>query len=248
MQYLMTGIELHPDKGFGITADSYYKSAEHLMTNRFEHYDVTQQAEMPQNFLYRHAIELYLKSLIIIFHRKLKINYGNEPFDSEEPEIFNDGKWRKLYTCHFIDKLYEYWLNNLLLPNIDVLNEKAPKGDWQETKKITYLFPVISKYDQDSSYFRYPITKNSSLDTKKYTMQKFKTTNMDQFIKEIQEQISEAKKGTFTMLLIDDSDNIVEAFKQTEDVLSDVRDALKEVAFYFSCIHIMTRITLCGGM
>lgn len=248
MQYLMTGIELHLDKGFGITADSYYKSAEHLMTNHFEHYDVTQQAEMPQNFLYRHAIELYLKSLIIIFHRKLKINYRNVPFDSEEPEIFTDGKWRKLYTCHFIDKLYEYWLNNLLLPNIDVLNEKAPKGDWQETKKITNLFPVISKYDQDSSYFRYPITKNSSLDTKKYTMQKFKATNMEQFIKEIQEQKSEAKKGTFTMLLVDDSDNIVEAFKQTENVLSDVRDALKEVAFYFNCIHIMTRVTLCGGM
>lgn len=52
MQYLMTGIELHLDKGFGITADSYYASAEHLMTNHFEHYDSTQQAEMPQNFLF----------------------------------------------------------------------------------------------------------------------------------------------------------------------------------------------------
>ncbi len=244
----MTGIELHPDKGFGITADSYYKSAVHLMTNRFECYDVTPQAEMPQNFLYRHAIELYLKSLIIIFHRKLRIDYGNVPFDSQEPEILTDGQWRKLYTCHFIDKLYEYWLNYLLLPNIKLLNEKAPKGDWQETKKITDLFPVISKYDQDSAYFRYPITKNSSLDTKKFTMQKFKATKMEQFVKEIQEQKSEIKKGTLTMLLVDDSDNIVEAFKQTENVLSDVRDALKEVAFYFNCIHIMTRVTLCGGM
>jgi hypothetical protein len=73
MKYLLTGIQLHPDKGFGITADSYYKSAEHLMTNHFEFYDSTQQAEMPQNFLFRHSIELYLKSLIIIFHRELKI-------------------------------------------------------------------------------------------------------------------------------------------------------------------------------
>lgn len=248
MQYLMTGIELHPDKGFGITADSYYKSAEHLMKNRFEYYNVTQQAEMPQNFLFRHAIELYLKSLIIIFHRKLKLNYGTVLFDSEEPEIFTDGHWRKLYTCHYIDKLYEYWLNNLLLPNIKVLNEIAPEGDWQETKKITNMFPVISKYDQDSSYFRYPITKNSSLDSKKYTMQKFKATNVKQFVKEIQDQKSNTKKGSFTMLLVDDSDNIVEAFKQTENVLADVRDALKEVAFYFNCIHIMTRVTLCRGM
>jgi len=248
MQYLMTGIELHPDKGFGITADAYYKSAEHLQANHFEHYDSTQQAELPQNFLYRHTIELYLKSLIIIFHRKLKINYGTVPFDSEEPEIYTDGVWRKLYSCHFIDKLYEYWLNNLLLPNINLLNEKAPEGDWQETKKITALFSIICKYDQDSSYFRYPITKNSSLDNKKYTMQKFKSDTLRGFIKEIQEQKTSPTKGTFTMLLVDDEDNIVEAFKQVENILSDVRDALKEVAFYFHCIHIMTRVTICAGM
>ena len=147
MNYLMTGIELHPDKGFGITADSYYKSAEHLMINHFEHYDITQQAEMPQNFLYRHSIELYLKSLIIIFHRKLKLDYGTVAFNSDEPEIFTDRQWRKLYTCHFIDKLYDYWLNKLLIPNIELLNEVAPKGDWTEAKEITDLFPIISRYD-----------------------------------------------------------------------------------------------------
>ena len=135
------------------------------------------------------------------------------------------------------------------MPNIERLKESAPKGDWQETAKITSLFEIISKYDQDSSYFRYPITKNSSLDSKKYTMQKFKSTdNMEQFVKEIQEPKSETKKGSFTMLLVDDNDNIVEAFKQTDNVLSDVRDALREVALYLNCIHIMTRITLCGGM
>ena len=248
MQYLMTGIEIHSDKGFGVTADSYYKSAEHLMKNHFEYYDITQQVEMPQNFLYRHAIELYLKSLIIIFHNKIKLDYGTVPFDSDEPEAFIDGRWRKLYTCHSIDKLYEYWLKKLLLPNVEILNETAPKGDWQEANKITNLFPLVSKYDQDSSYFRYPITKNSSLDPKKYTMQKFKATNAEQFVKEIQEQKSDTKKSLFTMLIVDDDDNIVEAFKQTENILSDVRDALKEIAFYLNCIHIMTRVTLCGGM
>lgn len=33
MNYLMTGIELHLDKGFGITADSYFESAEFLKTS-----------------------------------------------------------------------------------------------------------------------------------------------------------------------------------------------------------------------
>ena len=92
MTYLFTGIETHIDKGFGVTADAYKKSAEFLETNDFEHFNITQQAEMPQNYLFRHSIELYLKSLILIFHRKLKINYGNYAFDSDHPEIYIKGK------------------------------------------------------------------------------------------------------------------------------------------------------------
>ena len=248
MNYIFTGIELHPDLGFGITADSYYKSAEHLMNNHYEYYDITQQVEMPQNFLFRHSIELYLKSLIIIFHKKLNLNYGTVDYDSNEPEALIDGKWKKLYACHFIDKLYGYWLNHLLLPNIKILEKIASKGDWQEHQPITKLFEIISKYDRDSSYFRYPITKNSALDNKKNTIQKFKATDkLENLIKEIKEKKGN-KKGGLTMLMIDEDDNITEAFHKAENVLPDVRDALKEVAYYFNAIHIMTRVTLCGGM
>jgi len=248
MNYIFTGIELHPDLGFGITADSYHKSAEHLMDNHYEHYDVTQQAEMPQNFLFRHAIELYLKSLIIIFHRKLNIDYGTVDANSDEPEAFIDGKWKKLYSSHFIDKLYEYWLNNLLLPNLKKLKELAPKGDWEEYEPITKMFELISKYDRDSSYFRYPITKNSELDVEKNSMQKFKAnSSFEDLIKEIQEKKGNKKSG-MTMLMIDEDDNITQAFHKAENVLPDVRDSLKEVADYFNAIHVMTRVTLCGGM
>lgn len=79
-------------------------------------------------------------------------------------------------------------------------------------------------------------------------MQKFKADTLSGFIKEIQDPTKTYGKGTFTMLLVDDEDNIIEAFKHKKDVLSSVRDALQEVAFYFHCIHIMTRVTLCGGM
>ncbi|WP_306349887.1 hypothetical protein [Flavobacterium sp. '19STA2R22 D10 B1'] len=247
MKYIMTGIELHPDFGFGVTADAYYKSAEHLMQNHFEHYDVTQQAEMPQNFLFRHTIELYLKSLIILFHKKLELDYGTVDFNSDEPEALFDGKWRKLYSCHFIDKLYEYWLNNLLLPNVKILQEIAPEGDWAEYQKVTELFEIISRYDQDSSYFRYPITKNANLDNKKYSMQKFKAVDLESFLEEIKERKADGK-GRMTMLMVDDKDNITSAFSKDENILSDVRDALKEVAYYFNGIHVMSRVTLFDGM
>ena len=248
MIYTITGIELHPDNGFGITADSYYKSAEHLRESHYEHYDITQQAEMPQNFLFRHSIELYLKSLIIIFHKTLQIDYGDKPYISDKPQIeIEDGKWKSLYTCHFIDILYDYWLNKLLLPNIEKLEKIAPAGQWFETKMISDLFPIVCKYDQDSSYFRYPITKNVNLDDKKYTMQKFKAGTLSEFMQELQNPDTNNKSGGITMLRVDDNNDITEAFNNNENVLTDVRDGLKEIAFYFHCIHIMSRTTLCGG-
>jgi hypothetical protein len=248
MYYFLTGIEIHPDMGFGITGDAYYASAEHLRNNHFENYDATQQAEMPQNFLYRHSIELYLKSLIVIFHKKLKIDYGSVPCDSDEPEIYTNGKWRKLYSCHFIDELYTYWLNSLLLKNLEKLKAQATDGDWQEEKKISELIPSICKYDRDSSYFRYPLTKNSSLDFQKNTVQKYKSNNVDDLAKEIKNSKRKAGKGTVTMLIVDDEDNIINAFGYNDNILSEIRDALFEVAFYFHCMHIMTRVTLCDGM
>lgn len=248
MQYLLTGIKSHPDKGFGIIADSYYASAVHLMDNHYDHYDSTQQAEMPQNFLFRHAIELYLKSLIIIFHKTLQINYGTVAFDSDEPEVLVNSSWRKLYNTHYIDVLYNYWLNNLLLPNIGKLKEIAPRGDWREEKDMAPMLSVISKYDQDSSYFRYPITKNSLLDSEKFTVQQFKAKDIEGMIGELKELQTETGGGTLSMLIFDEEDNVVEAYKYNKSILVDLRDALKNVAFYFNCMHVMTRSTLCAGM
>ena len=55
------------------------------------------------------------------------------------------------------------------------------------------------------------------------------------------------KFGRVFMLLENDDKEIVDGFESTEDVLDNVTQALKEVSYYFYCIHIMTRITLCGG-
>lgn len=84
---MLTGIDDHLDFGFGVTADSYYHSAEYLFTNKRK-IKTFQQVEMPINYLYRHSIELFLKSLIIIFHKQLKIPYSDEPSDSIKPMIF----------------------------------------------------------------------------------------------------------------------------------------------------------------
>lgn len=247
MKYLLSGIELHPDFGFGITGEAYYKSADFMNSHHYEFYESTQQREMPQNFLFRHSIELFLKSLIIIFHKKLKIHYDQDSFESDKPKILIGDAWRPLYSCHWIDELYEYWLKNLLTPNIAQLKQIAPKGDWQESKDITNLLQVICKYDRDSSFFRYPVTKDSSLDSHKFTMKRFSTDTLENFIKELDSDEERKKFGKTIFLKVDGDENVTHAFYEDEKVLDSVTDALREVAYYFYCIHIMTRVTLCDG-
>lgn len=246
MQYLLTGLDTHLDFGFGITGDAYYHSAEHLFENR-KQVKILQQVEMPMNFLYRHSIELFLKSLIIIFHKQLELPYGNEPFDSEKPKVLISGTWRNLYNCHWIDELYNYWLNELLLKHKSQLEKIAPKGDWQEESTITELFPFIATYDRDSSFFRYPVTKNINLDVKKYTMQRLAPERLQQIFKSNPDTRKEKKGARVFMLLKNNNEEIVEGFEKVENVLDNVTQALKQVSYYFSCIHIMSRVTLCSG-
>jgi len=245
MQYSLTGIDTHLDFGFGITAESYYDSAEFLFDNK-EQIKTLQQVEMPMTFLYRHSIELFLKSLIVIFHKRLKLPYDTEPFDSNNPKILTGGKWKDLYTCHWIDELYSYWLNELLLKHKAELERIAPKGEWQEETIISNFFPLIAGYDRDSSFFRYPITKNSTLDPKKYPMQRIDLERLQEIFTNSSTQKSEKGAGVF-MLLENDEGEIVDGFEKSSNVLDNVIQALKKVSHYFYCIHIMTRVTLCNG-
>src|ERR1700730_6119769 len=116
MIYLYTAIDSHLDLGFGITGDAYYETGEHLRLHPIPNHDTTSQVDMPENFIFRHSIELYLKSMIIILHRELKINYGEISYDSKDPQIQLNGKWKSLLKCHFVDELYSYFVKSLFLP------------------------------------------------------------------------------------------------------------------------------------
>ena len=241
MIYSYTGIETHLDFGFGVTAEAYFERAKALKDIDKDALSATQQLHLPPMFLARHSIELYLKSLIIIFHKKLKIDYGEERFDSLKPVICINDKWKPLFTLHWIDELYSYWLNHLLIPNQDKLYQIAPRGDWREVAKIHELFNYISKYDKDSSYFRYPITKNTQRDHEKYTMRE---VDPRKFFGGDTEDKDEPKK--VILAIINDDREIVSAYEKNDDVLSDLLDNLLEVADFLHNTHFMSRMTLCG--
>ena len=62
-----------------------------------------------------------------------------------------------------------------------------------------------------------------------------------------QDTRKEKKGPRVFMLLKNEKEEIVDGFEKAENILENVIQALKEVSYYFYCIHIMTRVTLCNG-
>lgn len=240
MIYQLTGVEEQIDFGYGVTGESYYNSAEVLLNNN-ESIEVMQLKELPLNFLYRHSIELFLKSLIIICHKKLEINYNEDDFNSKKPKIFYSGEWRLLHRCHWLNALYDYW-RNMVDDNFKKLTElSGPYSHWQKEGDIEKLLYIIAKYDNQSSFFRYPVTENKEGDLEKFSM-----TKVD--IKSLQEIFEKKRKvGKMTTIFLDEEENVKRAYTSKEEPLEEVSQALRKVAHYFYCIHIMARNTLCKG-
>jgi hypothetical protein len=76
MKYLFMPLNQHIEDGFGATAEAFEQSAKLLSSSSD---DVTYHYQIPLCFLYRHAIELYLKSAIVVLHRALAIPYDKNP-------------------------------------------------------------------------------------------------------------------------------------------------------------------------
>ncbi len=61
---------------------------------------------------------------------------------------------------------------------------------------------------------------------------------------ESRESTEEAK---IILAIKNENDEIVKAYEKQKELLTELSDSLKKVAYYFYCIHTMTRITLCNG-
>jgi hypothetical protein len=239
MKYLMAGLDKQSDKGFGINADAFKKAADQLSMLKEYNEQFLPQKHMPIFYLYRHSIELYFKSIIFLFHQELNIPYGNNSNKSQI--LMQNGKWRDLDNCHWIDALYWYWAK-IIVDKSDELKVSAPEGDWRVHPDLKRLISNIIKYDKDSTYFRYPFSKNDpgNKDKEKYTMKK---------VNDLEEIFKKASlgKGGFTFIIKDDDDNIKSVYSHDDNVLIDLFDAFRESSDILSNYHIMTRMTLCDG-
>lgn len=105
----------------------------------------------PVVYLYRHAAELLFKALII----KMLFESGQEKWQTIKLKSNN----RKLTSTHSIYELYIAWKEL-----------GGEKGLNQETLELLeYYIENINKYDEDSTFFRYPIDKEGNRNRKAMT-------------------------------------------------------------------------------
>ncbi|EHC7475808.1 hypothetical protein [Salmonella enterica] len=229
--YLMMPLHMHIDYGFGATAEQFKESADILSAS-----ESIKDLGMPVNYLRRHAIELYLKSLIYVLHRDFKI-----PFSSggtlEKPKIKVLGKDLELENMHDIRLLTMYLIgqHNKLIPCFFHLEIGVIEKD------ILDKINKINSIDSKSTFFRYPKTGDHIHDMRKSSVRQKSTEDI------INSMNKKEGKYVKALLLVDDEDNIVDSFDIDVDVFPDLNKNLKYLYDYLHDLHAAYRWGICDG-
>lgn len=229
--YLMMPLHMHIDYGFGATAEQFKESADILSAS-----ESVKDLGMPVNYLRRHAIELYLKSLIYVLHRNFKI-----PFSSggtlEKPKIKVLGKDFELENIHDIRLLTIYLIgqHNKLIPCFFHLRIGVIEKD------ILDKINKINSIDSKSTFFRYPKTGDHIQDMRKSSVRQKSTEDI------INSMNKKEGKYVKALLLVDDEDNIVDSFDIDVDVFPDLNKNLIYLCDYFHDLHAAYRWGICDG-
>jgi hypothetical protein len=226
VNWMLQPFDRHLDGGFGSMASSFKDAADRIVKTEAPF----QGADYVACFLLRHAIELSLKSMILILHKSQEI-----PFPAltkaGSPKI-DSGK--ALYGTHSLLELYGHFER--------VINENWEKvkhpgwTNWSDVPlRISEGISRADKIDPGSFGFRYPDTESPANDRKAPGREK----SIDQLVSEMNDGDGSTQK---LLLMIDSNDNIVEAFdfapasmNEEIDFLSQLANDLTSTSFGMHC-------------
>lgn len=222
---MMRPLYLQYDTGFGTIADSFKSSADAL--------DKDTEAgglhsHLPISFLFRHSVELYLKSCIIIFHRRFDISYPDTV--SGEAAICIEGRARLLKDIHALLPLYSH-LKSLIHLNKEYLST-LKDIDWNLSSDLESRLKRIDGMDASSTFFRYPVTKDKPKD-------KYKSIVHPKDWGSMVESMHTVARPVKAFLVVDIDNNVVEAFGHDNEKVKTITKLLRETAADFYNLHAM---------
>ncbi len=235
IHYRLMPLEQTFDSGFGALGDAFHEAAERLFGD--EELGSLFNRRLPVCFLYRHSIELYLKSAVTILHRRFRLP---NPSDKHEPmPVVKVGeKWRPIHAVHGIHTLYEHLCVLLAMLNEGLgklmstpIDFPSQMNDWIKT---------VDQSDAGSTYFRYPVTREASGDGVKSSMKP-----VDPQV--LQQKTHDDPSNVHAFVLVDEDGEAVEAFADDKQVLETTLDALQNAAQTLRNVHAHMRAELTGG-
>lgn len=228
--YQFAPLSQHFDGGLGATGDAFKEAGDKLSRRRRK--GALYNPHLPQNFLYRHAIELYLKSVVVILHRVLDLG-------KEGPKITVGGKASSIYRVHQISSLYAH-LKSVLNQNEQRIKAISGFGPKSLSLELDGWIRTIADADDSSTYFRYPSTDNQQ---KNHEKSSFKSISPIELA--ISTQAAQPKQ--FSLAFVDEDGAIKKGFQLDQDPIAQVGQALKRAVSEFSGIHFGVRMEFSQG-
>lgn len=224
----------HIDGGFGATGDSFKEAGDRLI--KASHESAFLHSDLPICYLYRHAIELFLKSGIVVIHRRLRIPYGPQGREST-PAIRIGKKWKRIESVHSVDELYTY-LKALLVNHGKVLNALGT-AEW--TLPMPELDNWIEIIERSGTFFRYPTLNLPCTDSSKADFQEKSP--------EALLALGKSSKHYIKAYIEEKSnDQSARVYLYERAQLGQLKEALVKSADMLSAIHFGIRMEIAGGL
>ncbi len=235
--YEFKPIHQHYDDGLGATGEAFKEAADRLSESingsRFLH------AKIPICYLYRHAIELYLKSMIVVVHRRLYLPW-TEGKDDARPRLKIGDELRYLDRLHNIGDLYVY-LKHLIHEQKDRINALG-NTDWDSfPQELDTWIETIQSGDATSTFFRYPTLGKISKDHIKSDFQ-------ENSVEEILERVRLTGKPMKVYVEEEEKDGQTKIYEYVDGArLEELKAALTKTADFLSGAHFGFRMEVAGG-
>lgn len=238
MNYIMAPLEEHADDGYGAMAEAFLASANVLLAKQDGHQAFLEH--LPRNYLLRHAIELYLKSGIVILHRELNIPFGTEP-STAEPMVPENGKWKPYKHVHSVATLFAQW-GKLIESNAEKIRARCKKlkPDLTIPPELRESIATIEQTDQRSTYYRYPTTTEPKGDSGKSP---FKEASLEELL----ERAKSSDKPLKVAIVENAAGEFVRAAALDESTEKEATAALEKAADILDGYHALMRMELTQG-
>lgn len=214
IEHMFMPLSRHADDGFRAVGQAFQQAGDHL---RGEGGAGKSHGHLPINYLYRHAIELYLKSIIMTAHRRLRLPSANGNYDPI-PQIPAGNSSKPIYNVHGLRMLFDE-MRRIFVSHQNTIASFA-KTNWSQIpQELDGWIATIDDADPASTVFRYPFSRSPDIDEKKAS---FKSVD----VAELTARMNAEGRKPFAMLMVDQDNNVVESFALDDNPIPELRDAL----------------------